>query len=282
MIAWNASGGSVGLMTLTASHKSHHELKPWLASLATALRHLQNSKVWKALKHLGYTGSVRALELTWSPVNGWHPHYHFLLFFQWDMPADLQAQLYPAWAAALAKVGLTASSERGLEIKATYGAVADYVAKWGKEPLSDRSWGAADELTRAATKRARSRKGTTPFGLVAAFADTADPLYSDLFRTYATALKGRSQLQWSPGLRHTLLPDIPVQTDEQIVASKEDDAPLLGKLEPYDWDLVLWGGKRGQLLEAARRSWADVQALLDALVSAYEKAVMRGEGRLTA
>jgi hypothetical protein len=245
-----------------------------MGRVAKALRHLQNSKVWKALKYEGYIGSIRALETTWGAENGWHPHYHFLLCFACELPIDLEARLWPAWSAALAKVGLSADRGRGLAVNATGGAIADYMAKWGCEP-SGKVWGPEDELARAAVKSARSTRRFTSSDLLAEFAATGESIYRDRFREYAVATKGRKQLQWSPGLRDLLLGGEEEKTDEEVAAGIDEEAALLGRLELADWQLVLWAGKRGQLLEAARRSWADVRVLLDGLAAAYDRAAAR-------
>ena len=50
------------------------------------------------LKRLGYKGRIVATEVTWGEQNGWHPHYHMILFFDHEINAQgLQTRLALEW-----------------------------------------------------------------------------------------------------------------------------------------------------------------------------------------
>jgi len=266
------SGGAAAFLTLTLSHGPADVYLELMERVAKALRHLQDSRAWKSLKYEGYIGSIRALEATWGAANGWHPHYHFLLCFACELPEGLEARLWPAWSAALAKVGLSAGRGRGLAVNQTGGAIADYMTKWGVEP-SGRTRGPEDELARSAAKSARSAVRFSPLDLLGEFAATGESIYREKFREFACANRGRKQLQWSPGLRALLLADELEKSDGEVVEGIDEVGMLLGRLCVAEWRLVLWAGKRGQLLEAARRAWDDVTGLLEALQRAYDRSL---------
>ena len=85
MAAHNAAGGCVNMLTLTAPHQRGDDLGELLVKQAKALNAFWNDRQVKAvLLEMGTVGQIRALEVTHgrkSPRNnGWHPHYHVLLF----------------------------------------------------------------------------------------------------------------------------------------------------------------------------------------------------------
>ncbi len=67
------------MITYTMQHKKEDGLSPLLDTLTRALRLARNGKRRKAYNDhcMGY---IRALEITYGKINGWHPHYHELNF----------------------------------------------------------------------------------------------------------------------------------------------------------------------------------------------------------
>jgi hypothetical protein len=85
MAAHKAAGGCMHLLTLTAPHQRSDALVDLLAKQALALKKMFSDKtVRKVFAELGVVGQIRALEVTHGRRsernNGWHPHYHLLLF----------------------------------------------------------------------------------------------------------------------------------------------------------------------------------------------------------
>lgn len=132
------------------------------------------------MKDLGYSGRVTATECTWWNVNGWHPHYHILMFFDHEINAQgLQTFLALEWQTACVKAGMKAPSlENGVDVQKGDKA-QEYVAKWGLE----------EEMTKGHVKKGKEG-GLTPFDLLRQSVD--NPHYSHLFRQFADAFKENS------------------------------------------------------------------------------------------
>ncbi len=287
IVAHRAAGGLVLIAALTVSHTRHDVLRTLLATFLAAVKELQSGRPWTRLREAyGLFGMVRALETTWGPVHGWHPHVHLLLFL--DPPAGwastseedhaawlatFQADLYSHWEYAAASQGLGMDRRHGLVVQQTDGAVMDYVAKWGREPAA-RPWGPEDEITKAHLKRARASDDAqdaarrySPFDLlrqVLATGEISGP--GVLFCEYVWAFKGRSQLRWTPELRKRLLLDEKEETDEEIARRHDADALLLGSLSLEVWRAVVRVDVRAQVLAAAATGeWSAVVAVLDGM-----------------
>ncbi len=229
----------------------------------------------------GVVGSIKALEVTWGSANGWHPHAHVLLVCSGDVGnlSTFEGELYGCWSRAAARKGLAMDPEHGLDVRATWGAVEDYVGKWGHAPTG-RAWGTEDELVKAHSKKARAvpraaGERYTPFDLLRWVADTGEARAAALFREYAGVFKGRRQLVWSPGLRAELgLVD--EASDEDLARAAVEDAVLLLLLTFEQWRAIRRLGQRGQLLEVARTGDPDqVGAFVDACV-VYHRGPPRG------
>lgn len=250
-----AQGGAVYLLTLTTPHQRTDSLRELLQNQATALKYfLKDWAVRKIYDELGYLGQIRALEVTHgrkSPTNnGWHPHYHFLLFTKVHLANDytrdgMADRLYIRWAACCVRAGLGEPS-RLHGIKLDDGSkAAKYVSKWGLE----------DEMTKGHTKKALH--GETPFDFLRSYlADSTDKQACALFREFAQTFKGKRQLLWSPGLKKYC--KVGEVTDEELLARVDDDAALLGQITLNQWKEVLRIDGRGDLLRGAAKygqSW---------------------------
>jgi hypothetical protein len=226
----------------TFRHGPLDDLSGSLGRFLGALRSMTSTRAYKGLMgRYGLLGSIKALEVTHGTRNGWHPHAHLLYFV--DRPlselevVELETALYALWQRAAARVGLDMDRRYGLRLQSTWGAVADYVAKFGREP-DHRPWGAADELTKAITKRGHGEDRHTPWDLLRWAADTGEAQPVQLFREYHAAFKGRRQLVYSPGLKD-LLGLGPDRTDEELASETTASAVLLANLEHRHWSAVL-------------------------------------------
>lgn len=264
MAAHNAAGGCVHMLTLTAPHQRTDDLAELLQKQAKALNSFWSDRQTKAVLHeMGTVGQIRALEVTHgrkSPQNnGWHPHYHILLFnglephlMRFDsllaqQMTEWALSLYAVWARVCVNAGLGEPSfKHGLKLDDGSHA-AKYVSKWGME----------DEMTKGHTKKALH--GETPFDFLRALVDDSqDKQAAALFIEFAQVFKGKRQLHWSRGLKKRYA--IGEKNDEQLAQEKEDDfAVLLGVITIEQWRDILADDGRGVVLSlAASQGWSAV------------------------
>ena len=265
MSVHQAQGGNVHLLTLTVPHQRGDDLVQLLDQQAKALKRFWNDRQVKAvLEAMGYLGQIRATEVTHGRKsarnNGWHPHYHVLLFtgsgvdlsrFDKAQRRDWEVRLYLVWARVCVAVGLGMPTEQhGLRLDNGDEASA-YVTKWGLE----------HELVYGHIKKGKSG-GETPFDLLrSVLADKTDKQAAALFREYAQAFKGKRQLFWSHGLKARLA--VEEASDEEVAERIEEGAELLGQLTPEQWRDVLKVEARATVLEiASKRSWHHVERFL--------------------
>ena len=256
-----AAGGCVNMLTLTTPHGRNDDLRELLAMQAKALRAFWIDWTVKAvLEEMGTVGQIRALEVTngrrSAANNGWHPHYHLLMFCGVGVdlarfsPGQMQAwadRLYERWAAKCLSVGLgLPSREHGLKLHDGSQAAA-YAAKWGLE----------HEMTKGHSKKGQTGS-ETPFDLLrAVLADPEDRQAAALFREFAEVFKGKRQLHWSKGLKARFA--IEEVADEALVERLEDDAELLGLLTLDQWrDVLAAKGRAVVLCCAASGGWPAV------------------------
>jgi hypothetical protein len=265
MEAHKAAGVCVNLLTLTCPHQAKDNLADLLAKQAKALNRFWNDRVVKAiLAEMGTIGQIRALETTHGRLspqnNGWHPHYHILMFqgsgvdlarFDQAQMMDWQVRLYLQWAKACKGAGLGEPSfAHGLKLDD--GSKADkYMAKWGLE----------DEMTKGHTKRALH--GETPFDLLrAVLADKEDKQAAALFIEFAKTFEGKRQLHWSKGLKKRYA--VTDKSDDQLAAETDDKARLLGMITLDQWrDVLAVEGRAVVLQVAASGGWDGVVVYLE-------------------
>ena len=134
-----------GKNTITASlftipHGLGDDLVTIKGGLLDTFRKMTKSGSFTAfMKTLGYCGTSRALEVTYSLVNGFHPHIHVLHFFEKELSLDDQIaiweKLFELWTKALLKAGFKTPDRRGFGCKViasdkkTIADVAEYFAK---------------------------------------------------------------------------------------------------------------------------------------------------------
>lgn len=264
MTAHKAASGCVNLLTLTAPHQRVDQLVDLLAKQAIALKKMFSDRaVRKIFDEMGVVGQVRALEVTHGRKselnNGWHPHYHLLLFCGHGVDADLfhdrqmcawSERLYHRWAACCVAAGLgKPSMAHGLKLDDGSKA-AKYVSKWGLE----------DEMTKGHSKKAIH--GETPFDFLRAYlADKTDKQAGALFKEFAETFKGKRQLHWSKGLKKHFA--IGEKSDEELSKEMDDHASMLGVISIDQWrDVLAVDGSANVLILAANGGYEAVAVYL--------------------
>lgn len=263
IVAANVQGLQVVLMTLTIRHGVGDDVRDMLRRMSDARRRMTSGRrgvAWRIA--VGLRGSVRALEVTHG-VNGWHPHYHILLFLG---PHRLTLEQIAAgygerWIAACVKAGLPAPLP-GVACTVQDGMWASaYVSKWGLP----------EELAKAHVKHARARVGRTPMDLLRAYADDGDVRAGELWREYAAAFKGQRQLWWSRGLRAMLgLPD--VLPDEEAAQVDEAGAEVLAVVTEYQRRALANAQALGAVLDVAETNREMLPIYIQGIVRDYYRA----------
>jgi hypothetical protein len=223
VIAWAMGQGLHPVMlTLTTANKMGQALAPMARAQKAALRAWKRDRRFKE-RRPSIAGIVSAFETTHGG-NGWHPHIHLLLLIKaatMGRALRLVAGLRAPWVAAAKAEGLHAG-RAGFKAHAGEKA-AEYMAKWDL----------AHEIAAASAKKGRD-KGKTPGQLLRA-AYGGDKVAARLWAEYAAAMKGKSVLRFSPGLRD--LAGILDVSDEQAAQEEGGEGDGLRE-EVQRWPLI--------------------------------------------
>jgi hypothetical protein len=252
-----AKGWQVMLLTLTVPHGLGDDLGTMLDQMMQAWRKTATERRGKALrKTLDVRGTIRALEVTHGK-NGWHPHFHALLFLGQGVTAEQVYEAYaPLWQTVCTKVGLP-------EPSLTYGTKVDdgshaaaYVSKWGL----------VAEMTRGHSKKG-SHGSLTPFDLLRCYLDSKCKQSARLFLDYLEAFTGRRQLYWSNGLRDALGMNAPDMSDEEIAKTHEERASVISELTDEQWRAVIRTRNEAALLNVVENNPESIECFLHGVVS---------------
>ena len=82
------------MLTLTFPHYLGDNLKALLSRLELALSRFFGARKAKAIfGQMGKIGHIKALEVTHGR-NGWHPHFHLLIFTKQELPLTMTLRHY--------------------------------------------------------------------------------------------------------------------------------------------------------------------------------------------
>lgn len=245
--------GFIYLLTLTNPHHHGDNLKQLLEGQKKALHRFWTLRKSRTLfESLGKVGHIIATEATYGK-NGWHPHYHILLFFSQPINSKaVKAYLATCWQNCCKLSGLKVPSiEHGCDLRD--GKYADqYVGKWGLE----------DEVTKGHTKKGREGS-ETPWDLLRQ-SEGGCERSGYLFKQYADAFKGKRQLSWSKGLKELLL--VNEVTDEELATETEKDSIEIKQLHREIFRLIIKYKLRASVLRAAELDMTDGYSRLDDLI----------------
>ena len=230
-------GGIVLLLTLTNPHHHGDNLEQQLGGQKKALKYFWSDRKPKEMfKALGKVGHITATEVTYGK-NGWHPHYHILLFFKGAINTkELRDFIATVWQNCCEKAGLKIPSiEHGCDLRE--GKYADkYVSKWGL----------ADEVTKGHIKKGKE-DSVTPWDLLKQ-SEAGCEKSGYLFQVFAQAFKGKRQLNWSNGLKKLLKVD--EVTDDELATETDKDSLQVDILDMELWRLILRYKSRADYLKA--------------------------------
>ena len=245
--------GHIALLTLTFSHKKFDRLRDILAMFSTATQKFMSGRAFQNIRdEIGMIGRVRALEVTYSDSNGFHPHAHIALFYTNDVDLkDIENKMYLLWEKACTKVGLTVNKKHGLKLENGEKA-SEYISKHGKDQETSKhgTWGIDQELTKAHIKKAKNGS-LTPFDFLRKYIEEEDEKCLTLFREYAECFKGKRQLQWSQGLKKKFV--LEEKTDEELATEQIEEADVLGMLDYEIWKQILRYDNRSYFLDLCEK-----------------------------
>lgn len=286
--ATEARGGFVVFITLTVQHRKQDALADLKALVSSACRKARQGKGWKlAVDRFGIAGVIVGPEVTWSPKHGWHFHLHVGVpmildpetrkgfFADVEESKGLEALMEHAEAGGewlinryqsyIQRAGARADRKRKADRKAQ-----DVQVCWRREDLARylAKGTAAWEISSAgATKESKNRDGLTPWDL-AVRAGQGDEKAAMLFREYAAVMPGTRSCVVSPALAAKL--DLKPSDDEDApgVEVVEDEAEVVGSMEPPRWHRLLRNGFAADVLKAVadRKPWPEIDVLISRLL----------------
>ena len=252
---WRRQGGSVLLLTLTVPHYSHTDIKQLKTDLRKAYgKFFKGNRASQALfSNFRIEHYISAFEVTHGQENGFHPHYHVLLFVPYQLNETsmglMQQTMFNVWQDCCTKAGLPApSAEHGLHLQGGNKA-GEYITKMGLAEYEKNTWGLEHEMTKGHVKK--GKKGSrTPFDLLRDYLESGNETDANLFKLYYYAFKGSRQLNWSSGLKKLVLKDEREKSDQEIVNETDNVSELLFKLDIELWNAVRKTNRQGELLNA--------------------------------
>jgi hypothetical protein len=159
------------------------------------------------------------------------------------------------WIAQLDKVGYTANMTNGFDVKAARYSVADYVAKFGREPsdIADRSgtWGIEREAVKGVSKVSRSESGKSMQAILMDSQGKARSQSGRLFSEYYSATFGKKILTISKLARDILGLDSVIEDDQALIDSVSTNEQIIAMLTRAQWRVILRDDRRSELLQIA-------------------------------
>ncbi|GMB02275.1 protein rep [Pelosinus sp. IPA-1] len=255
------------MVTLTFPHGIADDLGEMMEKLKIAMVYFRKGANYdKFKKSIGYQGMIKAQEITWGQINGWHPHTHELQIINYDIDQKEEKRISKfilnQWEMACKKAGLlkhgSIADFRKKAVHIIFHAKdSDYLAKLNNE---DRAWGADKEMASASTKKGRMT-GLSPFQILDQSDENEE--FQNLYLEYALKMKGKRQLVWSKGLKEKV--GIKDKTDEELALEESSESDLLALFTNEQWYIVLKNKDRAYV------QWLAVNYGFEGLAQYFEK-----------
>lgn len=229
-----AKGYYFYLVTFTIPHSGNDNLGALHGSsslgkgLSGAFTKWRSSYIYskKFKKSAGLIGDIKALEVTWGMINGFHPHLHFVMITENKIdPIIWQKKFLKQWQKDCQKVGLGIPNEKGVKIDSCNdSAQVEYLSKWsvGAELQSDSAKKAKGinysiaELEYMLIDEYKRSSGMYPLPL---------ERISGILSGYYKAMHGQKQLQYGnlqTGWKKELL-EAEEKEDQELAADQESE-----------------------------------------------------------
>lgn len=276
---WLKQAGGVYMMTVTMRHHQNDGLADSLACITKSWRDITSRRAWKDLRAGSeIVGYIRSLEVTYG-ANGWHPHFHFLLFVEGEVNEEgakvIERVVLDAWKAAVTKNGGKLPNEHGVDVrpvgKNSGEVAADYVSK-----VIDGD-NVALELARSDLKEGGDLSlvlgdefgSVTPFELL----DFTDARSERLWSEYRDAIKGKRSIFFTKDLRRMLGLQTE-KTDDQIIEELQAVGELVAQVpaDVYETEVKANAEVAARMLEMIEQKRYDEAArLIGCTVSVHER-----------
>jgi len=238
-------GGTVLLVTLTCRHHRWDKAADLVPVMTGAFGQVLKGRAWAGhtgkerterlaagkdvsdgkAGELGYLGLSRVMELTWSDVNGHHPHIHGALCFDRQLTEDevdeFELWLFARWNAYLKKVtGRTVVPGRGVDVREWHREIEAVTGSDGEEVSGTgegygpawyltkigHGWSIGAELTGTNVKEAKGPRSMNPAQLVVAYEESVragrpDERLAVVIREIHSATFKKHMTSTSPKLR---------------------------------------------------------------------------------
>ena len=254
--------GSILLLTLTLQHSKGDRLDHQWGILSKAWTKAVNGAPWKRWKkRLGCPPGayIRAAEVT-DGANGWHSHFHVLLFIEnqdnYDQIDAFREFISARWAKCVRSLGGDAleSVQDVRTIKSSADpAIAGYLTK------AQDSLGL--ELTHSQGKSERGRLGTKPYWYLIDQIMEGDADAVARWQEVEQASHGKRQMTYGRGLRE-YLGYTKEKTDEEIAEEAAGDQTLV-TFPSHVWDGFAKTDLPPQILNKAQDGIGPLVAFLD-------------------
>jgi hypothetical protein len=268
------------MVTSTLSHTIDDQLKDLIKVVTGVNGSLKSARFRKDLEsRFGFFSSIRAIESTYSDVNGWHPHLHEIWFFKKKLNVsdvlELKEVLYKKYLSLLEKKGYTASSQRGIDIsfsvtegtKVTKYSTSTKMPKDNKSLVNSSSSAALyvakfdKELTFEFTK-IQKLTNLSFFGLLARYSYETNSHDKKLILEFVDAVFRQRRINVPANLKAYL-------TDVELVEDYENNKPVIFTFSRKEWLQVCFRKQRQAIIAIANN-----QNYSDDFVCKYIRAVL--------
>ena len=248
-------GYAAAFLTMTLRHMAGQSLSKLLDASAKMYRSVMDSRAVRSrLDDLERQGYVRVLEITHG-LNGWHPHYHLILLFDWNAVAlkrglepseapwkdeqfnealqDLADAMHATWAKRARKEGLGEPLREFFDIRPIDSAdISQYLTKQTVLVINEKEIAGASYETAGRTLKEGRKDSRTPWDIFQDFTETGDLEYLDLWNEYEQAPKGKRSVVFSQGLKKRY---VGVDKSDQEIVDEE-----VGTVEDRVFTIIDW------------------------------------------
>ena len=238
------------LITYTLQHRRSDRLSTLLTNLKKAISYARSgSRKARLDQRYNIEGYIRAFEIRHNEKTGWHPHAHEVLLC--DVPEreidteQLEKDLTTAYRRKLEQLGYHTNGFT-VDVSIVESTATSTAGAKAAEYITKQAVNMSLELAAGQEKKSKGNS-LSPFQLIAAFMETGDLRYTDLFHEYAEATYRKNIMNFSRGLKAKY--DVEEVTDEELAGDeKGEEDTTICTIDRENWKRVLMLGLVAQLI----------------------------------